>query len=79
MNAVAEQVRRPKATPAKTAAAARQTAQPREVVMSAQGATSSARRGSWQRLPSRALTVLGWRSARRPMTQSSGPARMPTT
>lgn len=36
MNAVAERVRRPKATPTKTAAAARQAAQPREVVMSAQ-------------------------------------------
>lgn len=35
MNAVAERVSRPKAKPTKTAAAARQAAQPREVVMSA--------------------------------------------
>ena len=36
MSAVAERVRRPKVTPTKTAAAARQAAQPREVVMSAE-------------------------------------------
>lgn len=36
MSAVAERVRKPRATPTKTAAAARQATQPREVVMSAQ-------------------------------------------